>query len=228
MLLARNLKYISKSVAQNFVDIFLTKIFAVVLSVASRHYQLRQYISRCNPKPDSSSESPSAQHLLLLRLNKLNNQSLGVAFLASFCLVAVGNFRTAEQHRIHGFAAILMITLDLLYFIYMAYISNLLYEHFGIESRPVTLGLFIIYGLISFMICFTTNVFSILAMGEDKFLDDTEARLKWKPEDPGYVWHVIGTVAEWAVLNSFPLMFCCLARRMKRFSMNADDVNGGI
>lgn len=73
------------------------------------------------------------------------------------------------------------------------------------------------FGVLSYLICFAGSTVSMVQFGEERFFEDTEARMRWGPKDAGFVAHVVGTIAEWFAINSIPLMYLCLCRRMRRF-----------
>ncbi len=112
-----------------------------------------------------------------------------------------------------------MFTLNLLYFSWQYRLSRSLFSRFGVESPPTTLLIFTLLGTVSYLICFAGSTVSMVQFGEERFFADTAARMHWRPEDPGYLAHVVGTVAEWVAINSIPLMYLCLCRRMRRFEV---------
>ena len=151
------------------------------------------------------------------RLHCRNRIALLLSSSAALCLLAVGNFRTTESNRVHTTAAFAMFTLNLLYFSWQYRLSRSLFNRFGVESPPTTLLIFTLLGIVSYLICFAGSTVSMVQFGEERFFADTSARMHWRPADPGYLAHVVGTVAEWVAINSIPLMYLCLCRRMRRF-----------
>lgn len=105
-------------------------------------------------------------------------------------------------------------------FLLQIYLSYQL-SKLSIESKPVTMLLTIVLSSASFVVCVASVLVSILQAGH-KNATDTNWRLHWSSDKPGYMAHVISAIAEWLTILLFSGVMLCLFRRMKNFQHWAD------
>lgn len=182
-------------------------------STIARYRQLRRLIE-INFDPTNNADA-----VILTRLQKHNKTSLLCSSAAAFFLIMAGNFRTTESVPIHTVAAFLMITLNLIYFTIQSYLSRKLYDHFSIESPPISMIIFTVFGIVSYAVCAFATLVSALQFGFDN-VNNNDKRLRWSSKDDGYIAHTIGDIAEWLAILDVSLMYMCLFKRMKNFEMN--------
>lgn len=154
---------------------------------------------------------------MLERLNKFNFVSSLISYLNCLSLLITGNFRCNESYTIHSFGAVSLFVGILLYGYYMTYISYNLASKFKIESKPFTMSIAMVIGVVSLLGCVIFNAISVFQFGYQKYFDDY-SRLHWSSAEPGYRMHILGTGFEWITINLFSLLYLCFFRRMKMFS----------
>jgi len=191
----------------------------VFISTYGRYKQIKYYIQVKIPNIINANQLKYCDidiTKLVDRLNRLNFTSLLLAYVNLVSLVSVGNFRCNEAFLLHAIGAFCMFNTTFTYAGIMIYTSRQLDGHFGIESRPLTMGAGLLFALLSLLGCFVFSTISMFQFSYDRFFTEYD-RLHWTGDQPGYWWHVLGTACEWLLLNSNAILFLCFYRRMKLF-----------
>jgi len=183
-----------------------------------RYKQLKYYIRIQVPNLIATGQvkASDVDQSSMDRLDRNNFIASLVAYVNCFNLFMIGNFRCSEAYTLHTIGAALLFTGILLYGYYMVGISNELSSKFQIESWPLTMGVTVAIGLVSFLTSIIVNLISIPLFGSGNYFDDY-TRLHWNSEQPGYWLHVLSTAFEWITIHTFPLLCLCSCRRMKTF-----------
>lgn len=149
------------------------------------------------------------------RLHRLNRHSFWFMIIACFCALGVGNIRTTEFLSLHVINAISLFLFATIYICYSTHLARILYNEFGIESRPITMMFcaIVIPILLAFVaICESINRYQV---GNEKF-HNNEFRMHWpKSEKESYYVHVIATTSEWILIFTSALFDLCLCRRFR-------------
>lgn len=146
----------------------------------------------------------------------LNFLSLGFVSVASIGAMAVGNFRVSELIFFHFGGASICFLLMLIYIGTQTFIARFLAKH-RVEEDPVTM---IIAAMMGFFGCNGVLAFSFISVYTATWANwsNTQWRLHWDAEQPGYVWHCLATSSEWIAINSLCPMYFCLFNRMRKFA----------
>jgi len=124
---------------------------------------------------------------LAANVSRLNNLSLHLGWLSAFGLMMVANFQKSNQIFLHFLGASLGFGLGIAYQFVAWKISAIVRDN----AKRNNFRLFCACGsLLSFLIC---NVFAILGRLNFQGSDIT----KWRPDEGGYVYHLISTSFEW-------------------------------
>lgn len=70
--------------------------------------------------------------------------------------------------------------------------------------------------MVNAVICVVTAIYASYETGHQS--SETEYRLHWTSDKPGYIFHLISAVSEWLAIQSMVFYFLCLYRRMKNFT----------
>ena len=114
-----------------------------------------------------------------------------------------------QEWSVHEVGAMVAFLGSVVYCWLQTLMSYELRDHGAINSSAVchtrfTLALFLTLSLVVFL------AFQLKSNWEwDRVRPDYQflAKLKWSPKDPGYVYHVISSLAEWSMWATF-LLFC--------------------
>ena len=222
---------------------FLFYFLLVCLTSIIRYKQLRYLIIKVKFNKcyllQQEQQSIIDLHNRLLHYNRI---SLVIAFIASFLMSMVGNFRTSEANDLHCMAASSMLITMYIYGAYHVYISWKLSQNFhnnnnynynyaddddgngnnniniiSTETFPLTMAIVVLIGVASFTICIIASFTSFGLFGYEQFYNNY-ARLHWNSDQSGYVWHVICTITEWITINIYIVIYLCFYRRMRLFN----------
>lgn len=174
----------------------------IALTIAVRYKQVEQQC-RDNLMPDSN------------RLFALNKWSFYIGLASAAGLSIVANFQELQLLTVHMIGAFSAFGFGLLYCIAQTRLS---YHVYPIVTKGLTvarcrLALTIILG-VSFV---TSTVFGPISF---KYFHGTDTT-NWKPDDGGYVYHVISSVAEWISAMAIDFFILSFAHEFKFMSISS-------
>lgn len=85
------------------------------------------------------------------------------------------------------------------------------------ESFPTTMTVAMVIGVFGLSGVCVFSFVAICHVGFGRYAD-TSFRVNWKPDEPGYYFHVLGTAFEWVAINSAGLFYLSLYRRFYLFA----------
>lgn len=154
---------------------------------------------------------------LMLRLQFVNSISFLFASLLAFSIMAVGTFRCDESFLFHALSTFGMFGCMFVYAFLSIYLCNQLWTHWHIETRPVTMTIWLFLGQFLMLII---PIFNFLASQNGDFANIWSEHKShfWKADEPGFQWHVLSAASDWTLINSVAIFLFCLYRRMSSFT----------
>lgn len=176
--------------------------FLIAFTIAIRYKQVEQQC-RDNILPAAD------------RIFSLNRWALFLGLLSAFGLSIVANFQELQLFTIHMIGANLAFGLGLIYCATQTRLSYHMYPIMssGLKVARCRLVLTIILG-ITFI---TSSVLGPISIAHFHGTDTTN----WKPEDGGYLYHVISSICEWISAMSIDFFILSFAHEFKYMSISS-------
>lgn len=185
-----------------FSQLFNIVATLIALTIAVRYKQVEQQC-RDNLIPDANRE---------FALNKL---SLFVGLASAAGLSIVANFQELQLFVVHMIGAYSAFGFGLIYCVLQTRLS---FYMFPIVKAGLVLARCRLVLTIILAIAFTTStVFGPLAIKQFKGDDVTN----WKPDDGGYMFHVISSVCEWISAMAIDFFILSFAHEFKFMSISS-------
>lgn len=174
----------------------------IAITIAVRYKQVEQQC-RDNLMPDSN------------KLLALNKWSLFIGLFSAAGLSIVANFQELQLFTVHMIGAFSAFGFGLIYCMAQTKLSYRVYPivNNGLAVARCRLALTIILA-VSFMI---TISFGPLSLKQFHGTDTTN----WKPEDGGYIYHVISSVSEWISAMAIDFFILSFAHEFKFMSISS-------
>ncbi|XP_052798851.1 DNA damage-regulated autophagy modulator protein 2-like [Mya arenaria] len=137
-------------------------------------------------------------------LHRLNQMGLGMGVLTALGLSLVANFQVTEVGAVHLTGTVLVFGVGVVYAALQTGLSYKMHpDYSGIYVARVRLAL-----TIAFVILIATTATSAVISRQSPPKD----KLHWKPDEPGYVPHIISAVGEWIMAILFQTYFLTYVR----------------
>ena len=205
----------------SYFEISFLTLYPAALSAFVRYKQLKYYFQVVMlPKvglTTTSTVSTDEQIALIRRLNNANFGSLILAFFGVFGASLVANFRSSEWVWVHTKGAFFIFFGIYGYAWIMVWMSKKVAEETGLETKPVSMAVFLVIGTVAYVVCMVALVVSIIVCCNLKEFLAAMLRLTWRSKSPGYWWHVVSAGTEWVVFLAIALVLFSLANRMRLF-----------
>ncbi|KAL5006243.1 hypothetical protein ScPMuIL_015049 [Solemya velum] len=156
------------------------------------------------------------------RLKCMNKTCLFFGVLVSLGLSMVANFQETSVETVHIIGAAMVFGVGVLYEVIQTMLTYHMYpEYNGLYICRVRLTICIL--------SFASMIISILFLSGSTIISRSVAKpqdkLHWKPDEAGYIPHIVSTAGEWATAVSFLLFFFTFIRDLQKVSL---DINTRI
>lgn len=146
-------------------------------------------------------------------VRRLNKVGLALGVLSAFGMSLVANFQETNIEPVHVTGAFLVFGLGTVYAFIQAGLSYQMYPEFnGLLVCRVRMVISVLA-----LVCLIVTSVSAVISREQK-LPGTD-KLHWKPDEQGFVAHVVSTVGEWVTAITFLLYFLSFAQEFRKLKL---------